>query len=752
MPRSDEKIPHLARIMGTPAMADVDSDGSPDLIAEFAVFDDPRGLVAEVDLTDRGGVGNEIVVDGHRVVVAVSGRFGKELWNYPIDQKAAALRPEAFDNGIQYVPGPNGPLVVVVAGSQWVGLDPATGRVQRPPIELGFEPALPIQHVDLDGDGTIEILALEPHKGFERLTDPTLTALLMATGQRLWAKKLLSFYRPMPSVHVRDWPLAADLDGDGRCEVVIPHVDSLGPRIPGTYGGIRVLDGATGEPRWDCPLNPGMKYAYDSLIHLLGVPDLDADGMRDLIVVSRYGGGLPNEVSVGQAREPSRIYVDAVSGKNGQKLWHWRTDLNHGDTTPVGSPFWWGRGPDGWPMLALPIGGGEAPGRFANNRYFAPDPPVVHLLAAATGREVHVIDGLSRPGTADFDGDGLADLWGAVDGKFRAFRTLAPEAWRTLGGFQPAGDLDGDGISDVVSSDFEPEPTESKRGSGTAIARSGRDGRVLWQTPLDPWESQFFSGERTHSYTLKPLGLPAGDLDGDGAPEILVQRMTGAGGRNNRPKVFLRLQALSGRTGRTLWSAGALPDVIPGAYGNSFVQSVDAAACDNQDHPDVFVRHNILIQPASMGPGPTFLDMSTLRLASLSGRDGRVIWDVLLTDHKGGTRGRVSFAHEFADLDGDGSLEMVLWLKSNASAPTPFEFRALTLATGESRWSHQINASGGRDRYFRGRRPRWRRDCRRPRLRTAARAGGTRNRADRSRRRQRQGSLDLAKQGRPRSS
>ncbi len=52
----------------------------------------------------------------------------------------------------------------------------------------------------------------------------------------------------------------------------------------------------------------------------------------------------------------------------------------------------------------------------------------------------------------------------------------------------------------------------------------------------------------------------------------------------------------------------------------------------------------------------------------------------------------MGFVHEFADLDGDGSLEMVLWLKSNAaSGATPFEFRVLTLATGETRWSHQLD-------------------------------------------------------------
>ena len=548
--------------MGTPAMADVDGDGSTDLIAEFALFDDPKGLVAEVDLTEMGGVGNEIVIDGHRVVVAVSGRSGKELWNYAVDRKPTPMRPDAFNNGIQYVPGPNGPLVVVVAGTKWLGLDPATGRVRRPPIEFGFEPVQPIQHVDLDGDGTIEILVLEPRKGgFETLTDPTLIAFSMATGQRLWAHKPMPHYRPMPRVRVRDWPVAADLDGDGRCEIVVPHVDRLGWQ-GGSYGGIRVLDGVTGVLRWDCPLYPGMSYAYDSLIHLLAAPDLDADGTRDLIVVSRYTGRVPSQEFIGEWGEASRIYVDAVSGKNGQKLWHWRTDLNHGDTTPVGLPFWWGRGPDGWPMLALPIGG-DGPRMFTNNPYFTPDPPVVHVLATATGREAHVIEGLLRPGTADFDGDGLADLWGAVDGKFRAFRRAAPEASRTLGGFQPAGDLDGDGISDVVSSDSKPEPRESKLDSGTAIARSGRDGRILWKALLDPWENRFFGGERTYSYSLKPLKLPAGDLDGDGAPEILVHRGTAAARRNNQSRAFLHLQAISGRTGRTLWSGGALPHAVP---------------------------------------------------------------------------------------------------------------------------------------------------------------------------------------------
>jgi tRNA A-37 threonylcarbamoyl transferase component Bud32 len=454
-PLSVQAAPHPGRVAGAPAAVDVDRDGITDLVAEFVVLDDPQGLVTPPVAWPGLGMAAEKTFAARRVVAAVSGRSGKELWSNLIDQKPTDLTHESFNHGITYVSQPNRPLVAVVNGTKWIGLDPATGRARGPAIDLGFEPVPSIQHVDLDGDGTVEILVLEAGKGGEPLTAPTLAAFSTATSRRLWVRELWTVYRPMPAPPVRDWPLAVDLDGDGRAEIVIPHREVLGPRRWPMYGGIRMLDGATGEPRWDCPLYPGNQYAYDSLIHLLGAPDLDADGTRDLIVVSRYSGRHVGEAIAGQAPEPSRIYVDAVSGKNGQKLWHWRTDLNHGDTTPVASPFWWGRGPEGWPMLALPIGGGEAPGRFARNPNFTPDPPIVHLLAAAKGREAHAIEGLWRPGTADLDGDGLADLWGAVDGKVRAFRAFAPEAWRALGGFQPAGDLDGDGVSDVVSNDLQ---------------------------------------------------------------------------------------------------------------------------------------------------------------------------------------------------------------------------------------------------------------------------------------------------------
>ncbi len=196
-------------------MADIDRDGTMDLIAEFVASDDPNGLLSGEAVK---------ILDGRRVVVAVSGRSGKELWNYPIDRKTVDLPFETLDHGITYVPHPKGPFVALVDGSKVIGLDPKTGRLRSPTIELGFAPAQPVQYMDLDGDGSIDLLALEPDQGNEPLTVPSLAAFSSATGKRIWVKnKLMAYYRPKPAVPVRDWPLAADLDGDGRAEVVIPH-------------------------------------------------------------------------------------------------------------------------------------------------------------------------------------------------------------------------------------------------------------------------------------------------------------------------------------------------------------------------------------------------------------------------------------------------------------------------------------------------------------------------------------------------
>ena len=469
-------------------------------------------------------------------------------------------------------------------------------------------------------------------------------------GQRaLWAKKLDAWYRPKPAVAVRDWPLAADLDNDGRAEIVVPdHVhnpDTLGPLGWPRYGGIRMFDGVTGQPRWDCPLWPIMSGPWSGLIHLLAALISMPTGFatswssRDMTVstsrMRAYAGQLP---------ERSQIYVDAVSGNRPRQRLSGTGALS---SSPMPTPrrsvrrSGWGLGSDGWPMLAL--ADRWKTGTRRRSRSIAstpPDPPVVHLLGAATGVEEHTVPGLTSPKVADLAGNGLADLWGEVDGKLAAIRAEPAEAWRALRGFQPAGDLDGDGVSDVVSNDLEAPQVgrHPKPDSGTAIARSGRRcSRILWQALLDSWESRFSSGEWASSYGIKPLKLPAGDLDGDGAPDIVVHRSTSWSARDQQSTERKNPpQALSGRTGRALWSAGALPYVdssigIPGILG------IDAAACEHWDRSDVFVLHQNFVQGSTT---PPFTVGTQARLARLSGRDGSVIWDVLVAEYKGGMQQR----------------------------------------------------------------------------------------------------------------
>ena len=99
-----------------------------------------------------------------------------------------------------------------------------------------------------------------------------------------------------------------------------------------------------------------------------------------------------------------------------------------------------------------------------------------------------------------------------------------------------------------------------------------------------------------------------------------------------------------------------------------------------------------MIRSIYTGPTPAARLYDQSRLARLSGRDGRVVWDVLLVEHTGGMSHAMGWAHVLADLDGDGGREIVLQLnRSSASGPTPFELRVISLATGETRWSHPLN-------------------------------------------------------------
>jgi len=155
----------------------------------------------------------------------------------------------------------------------------------------------------------------------------------------------------------------------------------------------------------------------------------------------------------------------------------------------------------------------------------------------------------------DLDGDGKPDLLVGADhageGPGRLFLYSGKDLHRidSLRGTEWAmsrfgasvtslGDVDGDGTPDIAASDPDDDYDENGKGMqafGSVHAFSGRTRKLLWIT----------RGQAAHSdlgYCIAPFD----DLDGDGAPDLLVKE------RNPTGAAAWRCKVLSGRTGRVL--------------------------------------------------------------------------------------------------------------------------------------------------------------------------------------------------------
>ena len=148
----------------------------------------------------------------------------------------------------------------------------------------------------------------------------------------------------------------------------------------------------------------------DGVAQIIAAPDLDGDGMGDVVSVSLFDGRNPPATIQPVLEEPRRVYVDAISGRDGRVLWWWKVEIPAVGTTRIWKPAWWGCGLDGWPLLAVPLGGQRLKGLPNQVQFDVPIAGDIHLLEASTGKEVHRVMGFSRAPLADLDGDGLADL------------------------------------------------------------------------------------------------------------------------------------------------------------------------------------------------------------------------------------------------------------------------------------------------------------------------------------------------------
>ncbi|MEM1054872.1 MAG: FG-GAP-like repeat-containing protein [Bacteroidota bacterium] len=387
-----------------------------------------------------------------------------------------------------------------------------------------------------------------------------------------------------------------------------------------------------------------------------GVGDVSGDGVADFIV------GAPQE-DVGGLNDAGRAHV--YSGRTGNLLRALTspngsadaefgyavaglTDTN-GDgrpdyvvtapvETPVGSPAGAGRayifsGTDGSLLQTL-----VSPNERGFSRYGESVAGVGDL--DGDGREDVIVGAPSE----DSQSNGVAYVYSGQTGSL-LLSLFSPNSERSGlfgGSVAGTGDINGDGVGDLlVGAQFE-DPGSSPENAGRAYVFSGSDGALLYTltSPMEFEDGRFGTG----------VAGP-GDVTGDGVPDLLV----GARGDDPDPGALPRGRAylFSGATGaliRTLVSPNP-----PSQFGNVFGSQVATLGdVDGDGVPD-------------LGVSDPFQDVGTRVSAGVayvySGRTGRFLLSFASDQPASGGQFGGQFVPAFAglgDSDGDGSVELLV--------------------------------------------------------------------------------------------
>ena len=281
------------------------------------------------------------------------------------------------------------------------------------------------------------------------------------------------------------WALAAgDLNGDGSMDLVYVDIENqvVVPMVGNGHGSFQA----------------GQGYAVATLPDNLILTDYNGDGRLDIIV----GSGDARSFGAADNSGLTNILI------------------NSGDGTFAGMPTYFtlpnaqaGVGSNNQRGLAVANFGGSFPGLLLSNYAgltLFPGDGKGGLLAP---QAIVLQNGAGAIAAADFNGDGIADAAVAsgpgialLAGKTGGFG--APTAVSTAGlypGPMVSGDFDGDGKADVAF--LSPSPDGTSAGALVFLKGNG-DGT--------------FGAPAAISAGMKPLGLAAADLNGDGKLDLVI--------------------------------------------------------------------------------------------------------------------------------------------------------------------------------------------------------------------------------------
>ncbi len=343
--------------------------------------------------------------------------------------------------------------------------------------------------VDLNGDGLPEIVAGAQSQGVAVL--PNLGAGNFEAAQ----------VTPLPGgpLMIVRGITAADFDGDGDADVAASNRGGFEVWILRNVGGSLVHVQT---------VNPGPNFGYQSV----RAGDLDGDGDQDLVT--------PNE----------------TSGPDGDTLFFLANDGSGFFT--VASSIGFPPPPNRSILYALPAdvdADGDA------DVVFAFEPKVAVVLNDGTGAfgapipfTIGPHNGTQQIAIADLDGDGFLDVATANSGatSLSVLRNLGTTGG-TWNGLAPSIDFSTGGSAiGIAAADFDVDGDPD-----LAISLEDLDEARLY---LNNGSGGFSEGPILPTPTI-PERLAAGDLDGDGTPDILGSRQDPADPNPNRTAVFAYL-------------------------------------------------------------------------------------------------------------------------------------------------------------------------------------------------------------------
>jgi PKD repeat protein len=188
-------------------------------------------------------------------------------------------------------------------------------------------------------------------------------------------------------------------------------------------------------------------------------------------------------------------------------------------------------------------------------------------------------------------------------------------------GVEWAGNLDGDGLNDVIVSESNYDGiTETAR----VIAKKGSNGTHIWEESVNA----------TGKDNCNLFAVYAGDLDGDGLDDVIVSEFK----RNEMTFTTIeRIIAKKGNTGTHMWEE-SVTGMAP------FIYALPVGDLDGDGLNDVIVNEMNYNQST---------DTTTASVIAKKGSTGAHMWEESVT-------GAAIYASPAGDLDGDGLNDVIV--------------------------------------------------------------------------------------------